>query len=89
MSLKITLALTCLSCVTLEFWHTETVIIHGRSEARKGLRLQPVTQPPLPPWPSRHQWGTDLLGTGAAQAFASSRERLLHYLASRRYFLMA
>lgn len=64
MSLKITLELTCLSCVTLEFWHTETVIIHGLSKARKGLRLQPVTQPPLLPWPPRYQWDTGLLAQG-------------------------
>lgn len=72
-----------------EFWHTEITIIVGLTGARKGLRLQPVTQLPLLPWPPRFQWDADLLGTGATQAFAWERERPLCYLASFRCLSMA
>lgn len=87
MSLKITLELTCLSCVTRVLAYRNS---HNpwRVKGQEGSEATTCHSAPSPALATQTPVGHRPPGTGAAQAFAWSRERPLHYLASRRCSLM-
>lgn len=79
MSLKITLELTCLRVLAYRDSHNPWPV-----KGQEGSEATTCHSAPSPALATQIPVGNRPPGTGAAQAFAWSRERPLHYLASRR-----